>query len=310
MIDLEAASRFLASRFGAGVTDLAPLGAGDWSRAFSFRLGGRELVARFGRHREDFEKDRQAMAFRRPDLPVPELLEIGEIPDGFYAVSERHFGTFLEAMDARAWRHALPVLLRALDALRAVEPPGRGVEWSTTEEVPPVTWREWLLASLEDRPGERVSGWRARLAEVRELEALFTAGERALQSLLPACPELRCLVHRDLLNRNVLVADDGSRLEAVFDWGCSVAGDFLYEVAWLTYWAPWYPALAELGFRERVREHYAAIPLDVPHFDERLTAYELQIGLEHIAYCTFSGREADRRDVARRTAEVLRRVTG
>ena len=36
---------------------------------------------------------------------------------------------------------------------------------------------------------------------------------------------------------------DASRLEAVFDWGCSLAGDFLYEVAWFTFWAPWYPAL-------------------------------------------------------------------
>ena len=46
------------------------------------------------------------------------------------------------------------------------------------------------------------------------------------------------MVHGDLLNRNVLVAPDGSRLTAVFDSGCSTYGDFLYEVAWFTFWPP------------------------------------------------------------------------
>ena len=57
--------------------DVAELGGGDWSRAFSFQLDGRDLVARFGRYGEDFAKDQQAMAFAGPDLPVPEVLETG-----------------------------------------------------------------------------------------------------------------------------------------------------------------------------------------------------------------------------------------
>ena len=73
-----------------------------------------------------------------------------------------------------------------------------------------------------------------------------------------------------LLNRNVLVAGDGSRLVAVFDWGCSAYGDFLYEVAWFTFWAPWHAGLAAIDFRSVMRGHYDATGLDVPFFDERL----------------------------------------
>src|SRR2546429_6600857 len=29
----------------------------------------------------------------------------------------------------------------------------------------PLSWRQWLVTSLEDHPGERVSGWRARRSE-------------------------------------------------------------------------------------------------------------------------------------------------
>jgi hygromycin-B 4-O-kinase len=136
------------------------------------------------------------------------------------------------------------------------------------------------------------------------------AGEAVLRSRLPLCPEVRHLLHRDLLNRNVLVAADASRLEAVFDWGCSVAGDFLYEVAWLTFWSPWYPALAALDFRRVVQDHYDAIGLRVENFDERLDCYELHIGLEHMAYAAFTGRADDLRVITDRTRQILEQLSG
>src|SRR5262245_13796237 len=122
-VDLHSAARFLAERYGPGATSVAELGGGDWSRAFSFRLHDRDLVIRFGRHLEDFVKDQKAMAFSRPELPVPKVLEVGEALGGFYAVSERHFGAFLEALDGQGWRKVLPALLRGLDALRETLPP-------------------------------------------------------------------------------------------------------------------------------------------------------------------------------------------
>jgi aminoglycoside phosphotransferase (APT) family kinase protein len=151
-----------------------------------------------------------------------------------------------------------------------------------------------------------VSGWRAALAGSAELDALFSAGERAVCGLLDACPDLRHVLHRDLLNRNVLVAADGSRLTAVFDWGCYSLGDFLYEVAWFTFWAPWHAGLAAIDVRSAVRGHYQAAGLDVPRFDERLRCYELHIGLTHLAYCTFTSDPARHLpSIARRTREIL-----
>jgi aminoglycoside phosphotransferase (APT) family kinase protein len=221
----------------------------------------------------------------------------------FYAISKRHFGVFLEAMDERGWRTLLPSLLRGLDALRATELDG-GVDWMGESDAP-LSWRNWLVGSLDDRPGERVSGWRTVLHETPDVEQVFVAGESALRSLLWACPEVRHLLHRDLLNRNVLVTEDGSRMEAVFDWGCSLAGDFLYEVAWLTFWAPWYPALEAIDFRRAILEHYQSINLVVENFDQRLSCYELQIGLEHIAYAAFTGRNDHQEAITHRTRQIL-----
>jgi len=308
-VDVTMAAGFLAERYGPGVVDVAELGAGDWSRAFSFRLGNRDLVARFGKYEEAFRKDQKALAFAGSDLPVPAVLEIGEALGAFYAISERHFGVFLETLDAPGWRAVLPALLRCLDSLRAIAPPGSGLEWASEEDGSPSGWRQWLLESLEDRPGEYVCGWRESLRETPDIEEVFLAGHRALRALLPACPEVRRLLHRDLLNRNVLVATDASRLEAVFDWGCSIAGDFLYEVAWFTFWVPWYPALDALDLRRVFLNHYRVMDLEVENFDQRLACYELHIGLEHIAYTAFTGRKKDQQDIARRTLQVLESIS-
>jgi hygromycin-B 4-O-kinase len=304
-VDKKVAARFVAERYGeSAATSVTPLGGGDWSRAFSFCVNNQGLVVRFGRYKDDFLKDQQAMAFARPGLPIPKMLEVGEAFDLFYAVSERHYGLFLESLDEAGWHRLLPALLQSLDAMREIEFEC-GVDWYGGSSASPLGWRQWLLASLEDRPGERVSGWRTALQARPEIEQVFVAGENALRARLGSCPDGRHLLHRDLLNRNVLVAEDASRLEAVFDWGCSLAGDFLYEVAWLTFWAPWYPALEALDFRQKLRDHYQRLGLVIKHFDERLTCYELQIGLEHIAYATFTGRDDDQRTIARRTLALL-----
>lgn len=42
------------------------------------------------------EADRAALAFASPDLPVPEVVEVGEAFDGAYAVSVRCYGINLE----------------------------------------------------------------------------------------------------------------------------------------------------------------------------------------------------------------------
>lgn len=120
------AAGFLAERYAGRARDVAELVGGGWSRAFSFRLGGRDLVARFGRYGEDFAKDQQSMAFAGPDLPVPEALETGRALGGAYAISQRCFGVFLETLDESRWRRVLPALLRGLDGLRRQLVPGAG----------------------------------------------------------------------------------------------------------------------------------------------------------------------------------------
>jgi aminoglycoside phosphotransferase (APT) family kinase protein len=89
------------------------------------------------------------------------------------------------------------------------------------------------------------------------------------------------------LNRNILV--DATRVTAVLDWGSSIYGDFLFDLAWLTVWQPWYPAWSAVDLVAEARAHYRDIGLEVDDFGRRLRASELFIALDGQAFQAFIG---------------------
>jgi aminoglycoside phosphotransferase (APT) family kinase protein len=134
--------------------DLEPLSGGAWSSAWAYRTGGEELVVRFGPEASWYEADRMAMAFAGPDLPVPEVRDVGTTPSGrAYAISVRHHGRFLEDTPVEQAGAIAPALTRLLVALyRVPADPDAPVVWH--QAGPPAgSWREFLLDGLPTTPG-------------------------------------------------------------------------------------------------------------------------------------------------------------
>ena len=143
-----------------------------------------------------------------------------------------------------------------------------------------------------------------------ELAALSAAVTERVRTLVEACPERRDLVHGDLLHGNVLVSPDARRVEAVLSWKCSVRGDFLFDAAWCSFWAPsFHPGIAAadplsgLLRAPSVRAEPGAL-LDAA---ARHHCYELHIGFTHLGWNVWTGNQADLAATARRLAEVLER---
>jgi len=308
----EDVAAFLNGRPG-GAEDLEALAGGAWSSAWAYRAGGEELVVRFGPEASWYEADRMAMAFAGPDLPVPEVREVGTTPSGrAFAISVRHHGRFLEDSPAGQAGALAPTLTRLLVALYQVpagpDTPDTPVTWHPAG-TPAGSWREFLLAGLVDDPGKLVRGWSAVLAGDRELAALSAAAAGRVRALIDACPERRDLVHGDLLHGNVLVSPDARRVEAVLSWKCSVRGDFLFDAAWCTFWAPFHPGIAAADPLSGLLQapDVRAEPGARRDAAARHHCYELHIGFTHLGWNVWTGNQAALGATARRLAEILER---
>jgi aminoglycoside phosphotransferase (APT) family kinase protein len=284
-------ARWLAARHGGAVSDLTPLSGGFWSSAFAYRVGADELVLRLSDMDEGFAIDAAAMRFSAPDLPVPVVIDTGSALGLHFAISVRHHGRFIEttsAQEADAVGGALEVLLAALRAVPATQ--DEAVVWYDPEASAGVTWHSWLRAGLIDDLSAHVSGWRAKLAASPRLDALFGACESRIEELLPACPERRDLIHGDLLHQNVLVAENAAEVTAIFSWKCSARGDFLFDVAWCTFWGEaLYPGIAAADLWRRT---VAATDLgqgDLLDAPVRHHCYELRIAAAHLGWFAWTG---------------------
>jgi aminoglycoside phosphotransferase (APT) family kinase protein len=299
---------FLTAHHGEAVTHVECLQGGYWSSAYSYRAGARDLVVRFGQHRDGYEMDQVAAGWAGPDLPIPEVLAVGDAFGGAFAISARHHGRFLEDVGRDDAPSAGAALERLLAAFRAVPaPPDAPSAWHPPGEDPSTsTWRRWLVDSLVDDPRRTVSGWRSTLAADPELDALYRRCEQRIGTLLDSCPERRDLVHSDLLHQNVLLSDDWSRVMAVFSWKCSVRGDFLFDVAWCTFWSAWHPGIAAVDLWDRTtRDPSLAGLLDAA--PERHHCYELVVGANHLGWHVWTGDNDELLRVAQHTEAILER---
>ncbi|MBO0837237.1 MAG: phosphotransferase [Actinobacteria bacterium] len=279
---------------------------GAWSRAYAFRHAGRDLVARFNPDRHAFDVDRLALRFASPELPMPDILEVGEADGAYCAISERCFGDFLESLALERVEAAVPSLLATLDALRTADTSGSSGfgHWDEIGNGRHRDWCEFLLAVDGGTPEAFRKTWRRDLARHELAERTFAEGMRELEALAGRCPNRRDLVHSDLLHGNVFVS--GARIAGLIDWQSALYGDHLYELAWLTFCAPpWAPALAAAGLRGRVLDHWRAAAVDLTDFDVRLRCYEIRIGVSALVSNTWRRDLPNLEATARRLFEVL-----
>lgn len=298
-------SNFLESIINTKITELTPVGYGEWSNAFIFRAKGQEWVVRFSGLKEDFEKDKFAADhFTTSTLPIPKVTEIGEVFGGYYAISRKAPGKPIDLVSQNQMTKLMPAIFKLFDSMRQTDisyATGYG-SWNEQGNAPFQSWKEFLLDIDKDHPDSRLDGWRSNLEGFPKGKVVFNQSYEKMCSLVERCPENRFLIHADLLHYNLLVEDN--RITSVLDWGCSKYGDFLYELAWFTYFLPWHKYMNHIDVRGEAVKHFEEINIDIPHFDERLKCYEIHIGLDSLAYCAYKKDWKVSKEVAEHTLKV------
>jgi hygromycin-B 4-O-kinase len=283
----EQVTQFLASHYKGDVSDVSPLSGGEWSQAFAFRRENVDYVVRFGLHKDDYLKDQFASGFRSPRLPIPRVLEVGDAFDAYFAISERAFGMMIDDQDTANMVATIPSFLATMDAMRETDitiTHGFG-SWDIRGNGEFSSWREFLLAVDSDVYLTKIPGWRTNLENSPFGSSIFNEAHAKLAELSQDLPEVRSLVHCDLLNFNVIVNDN--KITAVIDWGNALYGDFLYDLANYVFWSEQHPPVMGIDWKAEALKHYKSIGLQVPEFEKRLLCCLLHVGLGSLAYYSY-----------------------
>jgi hygromycin-B 4-O-kinase len=259
--------------------DLSLITGGEESQVYRFRSGTRTYIIRINRALEGFQKDAFAYRrFARANLPIPEIIRIGQIEDHFYCISENVPGLTLQ--DLRP--HDLPPLLgstaKILDAIADSDlgdMTGFG-PFNARGVGSYESWRDFMTSVADpDR-----HAW-AALDSLVDMNLINGLLER-LEHLALDCPETRKLVHGDFGSNNVLT--DGRRITGVIDWSEASIGDPLYDIANIFFWSTWLDCM-----QQQARYFETHMP-ELPKLRDRLLCYQLRIGLGEIYQNATSGR--------------------
>lgn len=281
---------FLLDKYGKDVSGVKPLGEGAWSYAFTFNIGEAKKVIRWGSVPDNFERDAFAHTFNSQALPVPQITEIGQANNNFFAISPFVAGDFLESLAPNELEIATESLIKVFRALRAVDmstSTGFGF-WNKAGKAVHNSWRDFLLDDRNESEGSLNHGWRQILeSSAMGMDAYNLVWEK-FENLIDHCPEVRGVVHSDTVNRNVLVEE--GRISAVLDWGSAFFGDPLYEIAWIKFCEPWFPASKDINLVNRLIDDFKLDPnSNTTNIEQRLLCYQLRIGADAIAYNAFRG---------------------
>lgn len=121
--------------------------------------------------------------------------------------------------------------------------------------------------------------------------------------LLEYCPEERHLIHNDLLHFNLITKEN--KITGVIDWGCSLYGDFLYDLAMFDLWSFYYPSMEGIDWKAETKKYFEDIAVDMTHFDQRLKCYQCHLALDAIKYTAFKNNEKDLALITGRINELL-----
>ena len=108
-------------------------------------------------------------------------------------------------------------------------------------------------------------------------------------------PEDRRLIHGDLGFSNILIKD--GKVSGVLDWGVSKYGDFVYDFAWLDFWA------RKTNYPEILKPNYETKTLS--NFNERILCYKLHVALTVLGFFALREDKEGYNDAKSRTLRFI-----
>lgn len=284
------ALEILKERFDSEIGSITSLPGGEMSQAFSFTSKGKNLVIRFYKEATSFEKDKYAHDhFGCEAVPIPKTHIIGRLDDRslFFSITDKVEGKNLDLLDNETRIKLIPQEIEILHTLHnsKVEEKGYGW-WDRNGFAKYSSWQENLYAKKEHVDSDFLKVNKQHPPEMKDIETVYNK----MLELIPKMPNLHFLVHADYGMSNLM--SDGIKITGVLDFGNSMYGDFLYDVAWLDFW------LRDMNYKDHFQKFYYEKKVTVPDFETRILCYQLHMGMGILGFFIMS-EQKDKYDLSK-----------
>jgi hygromycin-B 4-O-kinase len=275
IVDKLSITNFLHFQFNSEVSEVALIGTGMFSQAFSFRLGTQEYVIRLNSYKEDFLKDAFADRHFASVLPIPKMIFCGQLnQDYYFAITERCMGRTLGSLAKHSICQILPSLFDSLYALHFLDT-SQYSGWGLTDTSGYglfASWEEYLRSFYN----QKFSFMWKDLFEGSCMErSVYERYFSVIEENLPYCPPQKYWVHGDFGYDNVM--SEGMWITGILDWAELRLGDFIYDIAYLEFWSK------DVPYKVHWQEWAASRELEFDKFEQRMQCYLAHIGLASLA---------------------------
>jgi len=291
-IEQEYVFSYIKDNFDNTVSNLNFINGGEMSQAFSFKTKEGSFVIRVNKDSRSFYKDKYSYEhFYNYEIPIPKIIKIGQMDDVYhFAISVKAEGKHITELTEEEYNKTLPSLLSIMDRIHSIpvgNTSGFG-KWDLDGNANCDTWRDFLI-SVKDYQ-ESGNFFETTFLEKDVWQKLYSK----MEELIEFCSEERSLVHADYGNNNAV--SDGDNVTGVFDWAESLYGDFLYDIAWITFW------LKKPERIKQIEDYYRS--KNIPNFEKRLLCYKLRIGLSSISFYAYSNQKDKYDSIKKRTLDL------
>ncbi|TSB46128.1 phosphotransferase family protein [Alkalicoccobacillus porphyridii] len=245
-------------------TNIEQLNMGELSRVYTFKAGDSEYVAHFRLTSESLKKAKMIYERFGDTLPIPEVLDVGELDGIHFMFSQKANGKPITSFDGTTQASILQHLATVYSDIVKTEIDHTFGWISPSGQATYDTWSEALESFFVEEDHGFHANWKQLFdGQILEKQA-FDDGYTKMMELSTYAPQKSYLVHGDFHLGNML--SDGQLVTGIVDWEMSMQGDFVFDLAGLHFWAP------ELNFPEKMKAAWNKQGIDIPHFHERLYA--------------------------------------
>lgn len=269
-IDFKTVQDFLNSKFDS-ISDLETITSGEFSQAFSFQGDDKDLILRVNsKSVEGFEKEK-IIHNKFPHILTPEILENGSFDNYFFSISKRVEGVQMSKLDKTSQGELILSLIESMNSIHTSEiSTSKYGKWNKDMIANDDSWINTLGHYIEKDLWNELSQ-RVDFLNLDHLNILLTKFNNHIKYL----PNSMHLLHGDFGKTNIIVEDN--KIAGIIDWSESMYGDFLWDLAWITFWGN-----NDLIVQKYYQENKNTLNLE--NFKERLEAYHLVMAIHTLLF--------------------------